>query len=253
MPRALRLLAIVAALVLAAFWLAPALLLPSLAARLGDALGVKLALEDVRPALPFGLSIGRAEVTRDGREMEFTDLRVRLRSDGARIQAQVGDGTLLLLLDGLGARSGFLRAQAVPVERLDGWLPRALGLRGPLDGVYRFGAREAVEATIGQGAVILRAPFPIELSFNQLIVTAEREANGGWRVDFADLRGPPVSGTAHGRIAEDGQLALALEVTQLDEPARSALASAGITVGALPYAGQVRGTLSLPLFIPARR
>lgn len=253
MPRALRLLALAAAIALAALWLIPALLVSALAPRLGDALGVTLDLEGVRPGWPLEVEIARAVVTRAGHTVELTDLRARLRSDGTRIDARVGDGTLLLRLDGPAARSGFLRAESLPLERLDGVLTGALGLRGPLDGVYRFGARETFEATVGRGAGVLHAPVAIELPFAQLVVAAERESGGGWRVDFADLRGPPVSAAASGTIGANGELALALEVTQLDEPARSAFESAGLHVGPLPYSGQVRGTLALPLFIPETR
>jgi hypothetical protein len=253
MARGLRPLALAAAVALAALWLAPALLVPAIAPRLANALGVTIELEGVRPGLPFGVSIARAVVSRSGRTAELRDLHARVRPDGARIHARVGDGALFLRLDGLGGRSGLLRAESVPLERLDGWLPAALGLRGPLDGVARFGARETIEATVGRGAAIVHAPVAIELPFAQLVVTAERESDGAWRVDFADLRGPPLSATAHGRISANGELALDLEVSQLDEPARSAFASAGMVVGPLPYAGRVRGTLALPLFVAADR
>ena len=253
MARSLRLLALAAALALAALWLAPALLLPALGPRLGDALGVTLAFEGVRPGFPLGISAERALVTRGGRALELTDLRARLASDGARIRARVGDGALLLRLDGLSGRSGFVRAESLPLERLDGVLPGALALRGPLDGVYRFGARETLEATVGRGAGVLHAPVAIELGFTQLVVAAERLEDGAWRVEFADLRGPPVSATARGQIGVTGELALELEVTQLDEPARSAFASAGLAIGEIPWSGEIRGTLALPLFVAADR
>jgi hypothetical protein len=253
MARTLRRLALAGALVLAALWLAPALLLPVLGPRLGNALGVTLAFEGVRPDFPFGIAIERVHVTREGRSLELTDLRARLASGGARIDTRLGDGTVLLRLEGLRGRSGFLRVESLPVEQLDGVLPGALGLRGPLDGVYRFGAQETLEATVGRGAGVLHAPIAVELGFRQLVVAAERLGDGAWRVDFADLRGPPVSATARGTIGVAGELALELEVSQLDEPARSAFASAGLSIGEIPWSGQVRGTVALPLFVAAAR
>jgi len=251
MPRSLRSVALAAVLALAALWLAPALVGPIIAARVAEGAGASLAFEGVRPEWPWGVSAERTVVAVGGRIIEFSQLRARMRLSGGRVEARVGEGTLLLRTDGLTLRGGFLRAQAFPLDLLEGLVSSAFALRGAADGVYRFGARETLEATVSRGAAVLHAPLAIELPFAQLIVAAEREADGGWRVDFANLSGPPLSCSAQGRIGAAGELALRVEISQLEEPARFAFAAAALPTGPLPYSAELTGTLAQPRFSPA--
>ena len=248
MPRSLRAGALVVAILLAGLWIAPALVLPRLAARLAATDGFSLELEGVRPALPWGMAAARAVVMRGGRRVEINELRSRITLSGLRVEGSIGGGTVLLRTAGLTFRGGLIRVQSLPLESLDGVALGAFTLRGAADGVYRFGAPDTVEATLSRGAVLLRAPLAGELPFAQLVITGGREDDGTWRVDFADLRGPPVSGTARGRIGAEGQLALRVEISQLEEPALSAFTMAELPTGPLPYSAELGGTLEKPSF-----
>lgn len=249
MTRALRILAVLAAVALAALWLAPSFVLPRLAARAAEARGATLVLDDVRPAWPLGATASRGRLVREGRTVELADVSVRLEGlSGLRVEARAGEGTLLLRLPDASLRRGLLRLEAFPLGVIDGFTTGAFGLNGTADGVLRFGDAGTLEATVRDGAAILHAPIALELPFTQLIVAGGREADGGWRVDFADLRGPSVSGTARGRVGAAGELALRLDVVALEEPARAAFASAGLPTGPLPYTAELGGTLALPSF-----
>jgi hypothetical protein len=248
MPRAIRTVAVAAAILLAASWLAPALLGPLLVSRAIRAQGFEAEFEGVRPALPWGVTVERVVVVRGGERVEVDRVSARMLLSGLRVEGGVGAGTLLVRSRGLTLRGGLVRAQSLPLEAIQFVFPGAFSLRGAADGVYRFGARESLEATLSQGAVALRAPVAIELPFVQLVIAAAREGDGAWRVDFADLRGPPVSGTARGRIGAAGELALRVEISQLEEPARSAFQMAELPTGPLPYTAELGGTLAQPSF-----
>jgi hypothetical protein len=250
MARILRILAVLMILALVALWFAPSLLLPPLAARAAETTGATLQLEGVRPAWPLGVTAKRARMARGERTVELTNFSATLEgTSGARVEASSGGGTLLLRLPELGLRrGGLLRLQDFPLEVLDGFVTSAFGIRGTADGVLRFGDEGKIEATVHDGVAVLRSPIALELPFTQLIVTAAREPDGAWRVDFSDLRGPPLSATAHGRIGAAGELALRLEISQLEDPAREAFASAGLPTGPLPYTAELGGNLSLPIF-----
>ncbi len=250
MPGSLRTGALVTAILLAAIWSAPALVLPQLASRLAASRGFELELEGARPALPWGVTLDRAVVVGADGSVEIRGLSARLLRSGMRVEGSVGDGTILVRTGGLTLRDGLVRLQAVPLEALDGLVPGAFTLRGAADGVYRFGGHDALEATVSRGAVVLRTPLAVELPFAQLVVTAAREDDGAWRVDFADLRGPPLSGSARGRIDAHGQLALRVEISQLEEPARSVFGMAHLPTEPLPYTAELGGTLERPTFSP---
>lgn len=235
-----------------ATWLAPALLLRPVCARLLAASGIALELEGVRPAWPWGAEVERARVVRGASALELAPLRAQLFPSGLRAEAQVGEGSLLLSTDGVRLRGGVLRAQSFPLERLVDLAP-SFGLRGTADGVYRFGAREALELTLARGAVRLRTPVAFELAFAQLVVAAVRERDGGWRVELVDLSGPPLSARATGRIGPEGVLAFEVEVTRLEEPAREAFAMAGLPTGPTPFRVQIGGSLEAPSFSPLAR
>jgi hypothetical protein len=248
LPGSLRAGLLAAAILLAVLWLAPALLLPRILTRLAEAEGFGLELEGVRPALPFGVAVERAVVMRGGAKIEITPLAARMLLSGLRLEGSIGRGTVLLRTDGLTLRGGLIRVQSFPLERLDSVVTGAFKLRGSADGVYRFGTRETVEATLSRGALILRAPVAMELPFAQLVISAGREDDGTWRVDFADLRGPPLSGSARGQIGAQGQLALRVEISQLDELARTAFSMAHLPTGPLPYSAELGGTIANPSF-----
>jgi hypothetical protein len=251
MAASLRWIALVLALLLAGLWLAPALLLPRLAARLLTADGVGLEFEGVRPALPWGMTAQRLLVVRGDGKLEVSGVSARIGRSGARVEGSVGAGTLLLRASGLTLRGGaVVRAQSLPLEALAGVLPGAVALRGIADGVYRFGERDSLEATVSRGAVSLRGPVMLEIPFAQLVVAARREDDGAWRVDFADLRGPPLSGTANGRVGADGRLALHVQISQLEQPALSAFSMAALPTGPLPLEVELGGTLEQPMLTP---
>lgn len=253
MSRPLRWLAFAALGALALAWAAPALwvayALPGLAERAGGS----IALERVRPAFPFGVTIGRARVVREGRTLELADVSARVQPGGLRVDARIADGSVLLRSDGLLARSGFVRAQSLPLEALDGFLATGLGLRGLADGVYRFGERAELEANVRAGAIVLRMPAGVELPFAQLTLAASREPDGRWKIPFADVRGPPLSATAKGEIGARGELALAAEIAELGEPALSGFALLRLPTGPLPYTAEIGGTLARPTFAVARQ
>lgn len=235
-----------------AIWLAPALLLRPLCARLVGSSGIALELDGVRPAWPWGAAVERARVVRGASALELAALRAQLFPSGLRAEAQVGEGSLLLVTEGIRLRGGVVRAQSFPLERLVDLAP-SFGLRGTADGVYRFGAREALELTLARGALRLRVPVAFELAFAQLVVAAVRERDGGWRIELADLTGPPLSARATGRISADGGLAFEFEITRLEDPAREAFAMAGLPTGPTPFRVQVGGTLEAPTFSPLAR
>ncbi len=246
----LRAFALVLLLLGAALWAAPALLAPRVARALVAPTGVSLEFDGVRPALPWGVTAERLTVLRGARRAELSQLSARASDGGLRVEARAGGGSLLLKTRGLrGVRS--LRAQALPLEALAAFLPGEFSLRGTADGVLRAGdGRDVLEATVRQGALALREPVELEIPFMQLVVTAAREPDGGWRVDFADLRGPPLSGSAQGRIDAGGRLALQVEISRLEEPALSAFMLAGLPTQPLPIEAELGGTLAQPLLTP---
>jgi hypothetical protein len=250
MARLLRGIALLAAVLGIALWLAPALLLPGVASRALSADGVGLDFDGVRPALPWGVTAAKVVVVRGEGRVEITDASARVGASGVRLDGSVGTGTLLLKSRGLTLRGGLLRAQSLPIEAFAGLVPGALALRGALDGVYRFDARDSLEATVSRGAVTLDAPVVMEIPFAQLVIAAAREDDGAWRVDLADLHGPPLSGHAQGRIAANGGLALRIEITQLEEPARTAFGLAGLPTGPLPIQVELGGSLEQPSLTP---
>jgi len=234
----------------AALWGAPALLVPSAASALAAAAGVELEFEGVRPALPWGMTAQRVRVVRGAGMAELRALSARPSDGGLRVEALAGEGSLLLKTRGLSALRS-LRAQSLPLETLGPLLPLDLAVRGTADGVLRErDGRATLEATVRRGAVSLRAPVEMEVPFAQLVVTATREDDGGWRVDFADLRGPPLSGSARGRIEPDGRLDLRIEISALEEPALSAFALGGLPTGPLPIQAELGGTLAHPVLLP---
>lgn len=247
MPASLRGSSLAAVILLAALWLAPVLLLPRVAARLLEAAGTGVELEfvGVRPALPWGVTVQRLVVSRAGGKVEVAELSARLVRWGVRVEGSFGAGTLLFRTRGLTLRGG-LRAQSLPLASLDGIVPGAASLRGTADGVYRFGEHDALELTVSRGSLALRGPLAVELPFAQLVLAAGREDDGAWRVDFADVRGPPLSASAHGRVHADGQLALRVEISQLEEPALSAFRLAALPTGPLPFTAELGGTLDQP-------
>ncbi|MBM4334950.1 MAG: hypothetical protein FJ108_03425 [Deltaproteobacteria bacterium] len=250
--RWLRGFALAAAGLAIAIWLAPALLLRPVCTRLLASSGISIELDGVRPAWPWGAAVERARVVRGASALEFAALRARLFPSGLRAEAQVGAGSLLLSTRGIRLRGGVLRAQSFPLDRLVDLAP-SFGLRGTADGVYRFGDREALELTLSRGALRLRAPVAFELAFAQLVVAAVRERDGGWRVELADISGPPLSARATGRIGPEGGLAFDVEVTRLEEPAREAFAMAGLPTGPTPFRARIGGTLEAPIFSPLAR
>ncbi len=250
MARVLRGIVLAAGVLAAGLWIAPALLLPGVVARLLASDGVEYEFDGVRPALPWGMTAAKVVVARADGTVEFTEVSARVRSSGVRVEGSVGAGTLLLSTRELTLRGALIRAQALPLEAFAAVLPGALGLHGTVDGVYRFEERDSLEATVRRGAVALRSPLQMEIPFMQLVVTAAREDDGGWRVGYADLRGPPLSGSAQGRISADGALELDIEISRLEEPALSAFTMAGLPTGPLPIAAELRGTLEQPLFVP---
>jgi len=249
MPESLRGVVIAIAIGIAALWVAPALVLPWIAVGPLEASGISVELEGVRPALPWGAKAARVVVSRESGKIELTEVAARIGLSGMRLEARVEEGTLLLKTRGLRLRGELLRFQSVPLEALDGLALADFGLRGPADGVFRFGPAETLEATVQRGVIVLRAPLALEIPFAQVVVVAAREDTGAWRVDFADLRGPPLSGTATGRIGADGQLALRVEISQLEEPALTAFRMAEIPTGPLPYTAELGGTLARPRFV----
>lgn len=249
MARWLRGIALLGVVLGTALWLAPALILPGVAARLAPD-GIGIEFDGVRPGLPWGMTASKVVIVRGRGRAELTGASARIGSSSARVEAGVGPGTLLLKTRGLTLRDGLLRAQSVPIEAFAGLLPGALALRGAVDGVYRLAERDSLEATVSRGAVLLNGPVVMDIPFAQLVIAAAREDDGGWRVELADLRGPPLSGHAQGRVGTDGGLALRVEITQLEEPARSAWGMAGLPTGPLPIRAELRGTLEQPILTP---
>jgi hypothetical protein len=228
-----------------ALWLAPFLVLrfvmPPLAARAGGAIEVSGAL----PALPFGVSADRLHVAREGRELTVEALRAVLSPSGPRLDARVGDGTLLVRGEGLFGSDGFVRMQDVALESLAPVLASPTSVRGRADGVWRFGANASVEGTVTRGAVKLANP-PFELPFAQLVVSAARDAaTRDWNVRWVDLQGPTLSGSANGKIAAGGALALDVSVRQLEEPVKSFFALLKLPTEP-PIALALSGTLAQP-------
>lgn len=250
MARVLRGIALATVLLGGALWLAPALVLPLAAPPLLGADALEIEFDGVRPALPWGMTASRVAVARGEGRVELTGFGARIGAAGVRAEASVGAGTLLLKTHGLTLRGGLLRAQSVPIEALAGLLPGAPALRGAVDGVYRLAERDSLEVTVSRGALTLNGPVVLEIPFAQLVIAAAREDDGAWRVELADLRGPPLSGSAQGRVGGDGGLALRVEVTQLEEPALSALGLAGLPTGPLPIRAELGGTFERPVLTP---
>jgi len=154
MPGSLRASLLAAAILFAGLWIAPALVLPRILTRLAEAEGFALELEGVRPALPWGVTVARTVVIRGAGRVAIDALVARMFLSGVRVEGSIAGGTLLLRTGGLTLREGLIRVQSLPLELLDGIAPGAIALRGAADGVYRFGARETVEATVSRGAVV---------------------------------------------------------------------------------------------------
>jgi len=230
-----------------AVWLAPALFLrfalPRLAASSGGAIEVTGAL----PALPLGASATHLRVARDGRELALEDFRAVLSFSGARVDARVADGTLLVRGEGLFGASGFVRVQGVDLESLGAVLATPLALRGRADGIWHFGPDASLEGSVSRGAIVIQEPAQFELPFAQLVISAAREpAAGAWSVRWLDIQGPPLSGSASGTVAADGGLAFQADIRELEEPVRSFFALMKLPTQPLPLALALEGTLSAP-------
>jgi hypothetical protein len=227
-------------------WLTPMLaarlLLPYLAARNGGS----IEIEGARPALPFGVSAAHLVLRREKRVLELHDLRATWWRDGLRVDAKVGDGELLLRSVDLRASDGFLRVQSFALESLEPLLDSPLALHGRADGIYRFGAKGSVEGTVNDGSAMLRSASVFALPFAQLAISAARVPDGGWDVHSVNLEGPPLSGSAHGKIAANGALSLEAEVRQLEEPLRSLFPMLKLPTGPLPFGVSIGGTLRAP-------
>ncbi|HKC49640.1 MAG TPA: hypothetical protein VKF60_02520 [Myxococcota bacterium] len=228
-------------------WLAPALLLrfalPLLAASSGGAVEVTGAF----PALPFGVRATHLRVARDGRELELDDLRAVLLPSGPRLDARVADGTLLVRGEGVLARRGFVRVQDVDLESLATVLAAPLGLRGRADGIWHFGPDASLEGSVSRGALVVQRPAQFEVAFAQLVISAERDPEGGdWKVRWLDVQGPPLSGSASGTLAANGQIAFQAQVRQLEEPVRSFFALLKLPTEPLPLELSLGGTLAAP-------
>jgi hypothetical protein len=119
--------------------------------------------------------------------------------------ARVGR-SLLLKTRGLGLRGG-LRAASIPLEAPGRSFPAVVARAVPRTActastrATRF--RDDREPRRGRCAVRRDGGPPSRSSWSR-----EREEDGAWRVAFADLRGPPLSASAHGRVLADGRLAL---------------------------------------------
>jgi hypothetical protein len=238
------------ALVCLALWLAPALalrfVLPRLAANAGGAIEVTGAW----PALPFGVRASHLRIARDGRELALDDVRAVLGPSGPRLDARVADGTLLARGEGLFAASGFVRVQGVALESLATILATPLSLRGRADGIWRFGPDASLEGTVSRGAVVVERPAPLEVPFAQLVLSAARDPAGGdWTVSWLDVQGPPLSGSATGKIAADGGLAFDADIRELGEPVRTFFGMLQLPTEPLPVELRLEGTLAAPRLV----
>ncbi len=228
-------------------WLAPAAFLrfglPRMAARAGGVAEVTSAW----PALPFGASAAKLRLARDGREIQLDDFRVVLLPSGARLDARIANGNVLVRADGLLAQSGFVRVQDVDLESLAALLQRSLALRGRADGVWRFGPEGSIEGTVSRGAVSIGQPAQFEVPFAQLVVSAARApGDGGWNVRWVDVQGPPLSGSASGTIDPSGRIDIRAEVRQLEEPVKGFFALMRLPTEPLPLTLPLEGTLAAP-------
>lgn len=233
-----------------ALWLAPAcalrFALPPLVARTG---GV-FESQGVWPALPFGVRASRVRAARDGHELALDDLRAVWTPWGARIDARVGDGTLLFRGEGLRSESGFVRVQDVELASLEPLLAAPVALRGKADGIWRFGPSASLEGSVSRGAILMQSLGTLELPFAQLVLSAARESpGGGWTVRWVDVQGPPLSANAAGTIGADGALALEGQVRELEEPVLSLFPLLKLPTGPLPLALAVEGSLAQPRLV----
>jgi hypothetical protein len=233
-----------------ALWLAPAcalrLALPPLVARTG---GV-LESEGVWPALPFGVRASRVHAARDGHELTLDGLRAVWTPWGARIEARVGDGTLLFRGEGLRSESGFVRVQDVELAALEPLLAAPVALRGKADGIWRFGPSASLEGSVSRGAILMQRLGALELPFAQLVLSAARASpESGWTVRWVDVQGPPLSANAAGTIGADGALALEGQVRELEEPVLSLFPLLKLPTGPLPLALAVEGSLAQPRLV----
>jgi len=238
------------ACLLALVWLAPALslrfALPALAKRSGGLIEVSGAA----PALPFGASAAHVRVARAGHELALDEFRAVLLPSGPRVDARIANGTLLARGQGLSFRSGFVRAQGVDLESLATVLSIPLSLRGVADGIWRFGPASSVEGSVSRGALSVQGGTKLEVPFAQLVLSAAREpSQPGWDVRWLDIQGPPLSGSATGRLGADGSLDLRIDVRELEEPVLSLFSLLQLPTGPLPLALGLQGTLAAPRLV----
>ena len=233
-----------------ALWLAPALLLRFVLPRLAAQAGGAIEVTGAWPALPFGVRATHLWIERDGRKLALDELRAVLLPSGPRLDARIAEGTLLVRGKGLLASSGFVRVQGVALESLATVLAAPLSLRGRADGIWRFGPAASLEGSVSRGAVVIQQPAPLEVPFAQLVLSAARDPSAGdWTVRWLDVQGPPLSGSATGKIAANGGLAFDADVRELGEPVRTFFGMLQLPTEPLPIALRLEGTLAAPRLV----
>ncbi|HTO53441.1 MAG TPA: hypothetical protein VMR50_08650 [Myxococcota bacterium] len=248
--RWLRGLLILGALALLGVWLAPWLMLrfalPGMAERAGGTIEVSGAL----PALPFGMQASHLKISRDGRVLDIDDFRAVLLPSGPRLDARIADGTLLVRGDDAQLKDGFVRLDGISLESLAVLSTEPMGVKGRCDGVWHFGRDTRFEGTVTRGAFVAQQPAPIQVPFEQLVVSAARDPDAGdWQLKTFDIQGPQITGHAAGKIGADGKLAIDIDIRDLQEPLRGFLAMSHVPTEPLPLALALRGTTALPQLV----
>jgi len=249
--RVLRWLALLGALVLFLAWLSPFFLLRFGLAGMAERAGGSAEVTGALPAFPFGMSASRLLLTRDGRTLALDDFRAVLSFSGPRVDARIGEGTLLVRGSDPQLTSGIVRLEGVALESLETLTPSPLPIKGRCDGVWRFGPDASLEGTVTRGAVLVRNPAPVEVPFAQLVISAARDpAKGDWRVNTLDIQGPPLSGHVSGKLGADGSLAFDVDIRELEEPVKGFMAMMQLPTEPLPLALALTGSLAMPRLVP---
>jgi hypothetical protein len=162
----------------------------------------------------------------------------------------VADGTLLVRGDDARMNGGFIRLQGIALESLGVLLSTPLAIRGRCDGIWHFGEDTRFEGTVTHGAFLGQQQAPIQIPFEQLVVSAEHDPDSNdWRVKTFDIQGPQITGHASGKLAGDGTLAFDIDVSDLQEPLRGFLAMSHLPVEPLPLALVLQGNVREPKLV----
>lgn len=197
------------------------------------------------PSFPIGIRAQQLHLRHGSAEIEATDVHLYWTPAGLRATAKLGGGSLRGRSEPAMA-SGFVQLSGVALEALPIDQLTPLALRGSADGVVHYNGQISGQFWVQDGTLSSAALAGFGLGFRMLLVQATQESDGGWRIEAIQMQGPPLTLNASGRVREDGELAVDLELQRVEEPVRGFLRMLNVPVDPLPMALRLEGPIGAP-------